>query len=118
MRNKKEISKYEEAVRKRIKEIAKEQKLTNAFIAKRLFLSPSTVCRVLTEEGATVTLEFIESFANAFCGGDVLFLLTGETVISSYHRKKMFGNLSKEQQKEMIEIYSILGEKIQKLNIT
>lgn len=73
--------------------------LSQTRIAERLSYSKSKVSRVLSE-ATPIDLDFILSFADEFCSGDVIYLLTGVSgSIDSFTKKVLDGVPRNEQEK-------------------
>ena len=100
----------ETELRKRMKTIVKACE-TQAKAAERLHVSESTVSRNLNEEIVKpIKYDFLEAFTQEYCGGDMVYLLTGEVDIDKRKRDRMLGGLSEERQKILIELYCLIGE--------
>lgn len=105
MNEKNYFRKEKEEILSRIFKVMQDKKLSNADVARRLNYSPSKVSKVLSGN-QELSLEFVFSFATAFCNGDYCYFLLGVRKSTSTALVDLFKNIPFDEQDEYLSIFS------------
>lgn len=85
--------------------VMQEKKLSNADVARRLNYSPSKVSKVFSGN-QELSLEFVFSFATAFCNGDYCYFFSGVRKSTSKALVDLFKDIPFDEQDEYLSIFS------------
>lgn len=113
----KKFDELEKIILERINITIRERKIKRSDLVNKMHYSAPSISKILNGN-STLTFSFVDAFISNFCNGSMHYLLTGNVYISEYYLKRMFGKADEQTQKQLLELYSMIGDILHKLHIS